>query len=145
MISLVKENSEEVVNLIPRSLKEEINTEISEFIEDMISLAADNLNVDEWELSTHINEISFHNRLKQTIHSILGNALEDLIEEKSEVLAAEWEAHYLPLLKDEYEYDGQVDASARRQDWATFIDMKEKDGDISEFLAFHCDFDVESL
>ena len=145
MISLVKENSEEVVNLIPSSLKEEINTEISEFIEDMISLAADNLNVDEWELSTHINEISFHNRLKQTIHSILGNALEDLIEEKSEVLAAEWEAHYLPPLKDEYEYDGQVDASARRQDWATFIDMKEKDGDISEFLAFHCDFDVESL
>ena len=145
MISLVKENSEELINLIPSSLKEEINTEISEFIEDMISLAADNLNVDEWELSTHINEISFHNRLKQTIHSILGNALEDLIEEKSEVLAAEWEAHYLPLLKDEYEYDGQVDASARRQDWATFIDMKEKDGDISEFLAFHCDFDVESL
>ena len=145
MISLVKENSEEVVNLIPSSLKEEINTEISEFIEDMISLAADNLNVDEWELSTHINEISFHNRLKQTIHSILGNALEDLIEEKSEVLAAEWEAHYLPLLKDEFEYDGQVDTSARRQDWATFIDMKEKDGDISEFLAFHCDFDVESL
>ena len=145
MISLVKENSEELINLIPSSLKEEISTEISEFIEDMISLAADNLNVDEWELSTHINEISFHNRLKQTIHSILGNALEDLIEEKSEVLAAEWEAHYLPLLKDEYEYDGQVDASARRQDWATFIDMKEKDGDISEFLAFHCDFDVESL
>ena len=145
MISLVKENSEEVVNLIPSSLKEEINTEISEFIEDMISLAADNLNVDEWELSTHINEISFHNRLKQTIHSILDNALEDLIEEKSEVLAAEWEAHYLPPLKDEYEYDGQVDGSARRQDWATFIDMKEKDGDISEFLAFHCDFDVESL
>ena len=145
MISLVKENSEEVVNLIPRSLKEEIDTEISEFIEDMISLAADNLNVDEWELSTHINEISFHNRLKQTIHSILDNALEDLIEEKSEVLAAEWEAHYLPPLKDEYEYDGQVDGSARRQDWATFIDMKEKDGDISEFLAFHCDFDVESL
>jgi len=145
MISLVKENSEELINLIPSSLKEEISTEISEFIEDMISLAADNLNVDEWELSTHINEISFHNRLKQTIHSILGNALEDLIEEKSEVLAAEWEAHYLPLLKDEYEYDGQVDGSARRQDWATFIDMKEKDGDISEFLAFHCDFDVESL
>ena len=145
MISLVKENSEEVVNLIPSSLREEIDTEISEFIEDMISLAADNLNVDEWELSTHINEISFHNRLKQTIHSILDNALEDLIEEKSEVLAAEWEAHYLPLLKDEFEYDGQVDGSARRQDWATFIDMKEKDGDISEFLAFHCDFDVESL
>ena len=145
MISLVKENSEELINLIPSSLKEEISTEISEFIEDMISLAADNLNVDEWELSTHINEISFHNRLKQTIHSILDNALEDLIEEKSEVLAAEWEAHYLPLLKDEFEYDGQVDASARRQDWATFIDMKEKDGAISEFLAFHCDFDVESL
>ena len=145
MISLVKENSEELINLIPSSLKEEISTEISEFIEDMISLAADNLNVDEWELSTHINEISFHNRLKQTIHSILGNALEDLIEEKSEVLAAEWEAHYLPPLKDEFEYDGQVDGSARRQDWATFIDMKEKDGDISEFLAFHCDFDVESL
>jgi len=145
MISLVKENSEELINLIPSSLKEEISTEISEFIEDMISLAADNLNVDEWELSTHINEISFHDRLKGTIHSILDNALEDLIQEKSEVLAAEWEAHYLPLLKDEFEYDGQVDASARRQDWATFIDMKEKDGDISEFLAFHCDFDVESL
>ena len=145
MISLVKENSEEVVNLIPRSLKEEIDTEISEFIEDMISLAADNLNVDEWELSTHINEISFHNRLKQTIHSILDNALEDLIEEKSEVLAAEWEAHHLSVIKEEIELDGKVDEPARREDWANFIDMKEKNGDIGEFLAFHCDFDIESL
>jgi len=145
MISLVKENSEEVVNLIPRSLKNEINTEISEFIEDIISLAADNLNVDEWELSTHINEISFHDRLKQTIHSILDNALEDLIEDKSEVLAAEWEAHYLSLIKEEFELDGKVDESARREDWTNFIDMKERNGDIGEFLAFHCDFDVESL
>jgi hypothetical protein len=145
MISLVKEHNEETVNLIPNHLKEEINTEISEFIEDIISLAADTLDVDELDLSTHINEISFHDRLKRTIHSILDNALEDLIDDKSESLAAEWENNHLPVLQHQMEQDGQVDGPARREDWANFIDMKSKNEELGEFLAFHCDWDVENV
>lgn len=145
MISLVKEHNEETVNLIPNDLKEEINTEISEFIEDIISLAADSLDVEEWDLSTHINEISFHDRLKRTIHSILDNALDDLIDDKSQALATEWEFDNLPFIKHDMEQDGQVDGPARREDWANFIDMKSKNGELGEFLAFHCDWDVENL
>ena len=72
-------------------------------------------------------------------------AIEDVIEEKSEELAREWEDYYLPSLRAEMEADGEVDESARRESWANFIDMKERDGDLSEFLAFHCDWDIENL
>jgi hypothetical protein len=123
----------------------ELENRIGDFIDDLVSGLTSEADVDEWEFRDHLNENALADTILAAFAPAFQEALEDLIEEKSDRLAAEWEAHYLPLLKDEYEYDGQVDESARRQDWATFIDMKEKDGAISEFLAFHCDFDVEEL
>jgi len=123
----------------------ELENRIGDFIDDLVSGLTSEADLDEWDFRDHLNENALADTILAAFAPAFQEALEDLIQEKSDRLAAEWEAHYLPLLKDEYEYDGQVDESARRQDWATFIDMKEKDGDISEFLAFHCDFDVESL
>ena len=123
----------------------ELENRIGDFIDDLVSGLTSEADLDEWDFRDHLNENALADTILAAFAPAFQSALEDLIQEKSDRLAAEWEAHYLPLLKDEYEYDGQVDESARRQDWATFIDMKEKDGDISEFLAFHCDFDVESL
>ena len=123
----------------------ELENRIGDFIDDLVSGLTSEADLDEWDFRDHLNESALADTILAAFAPAFQEALEDLIEEKSDRLAAEWEAHYLPLLKDEYEYDGQVDESARRQDWATFIDMKEKDGAISEFLAFHCDFDVESL
>jgi hypothetical protein len=123
----------------------ELENRIGDFIDDLVSGLTSEADIDEWDFRDHLNENALADTILAAFAPAFQEALEDLIEEKSERLAAEWEANYLPLLKDEFEYDGQVDESARRQDWATFIDMKEKDGDISEFLAFHCDFDVEEL
>jgi len=123
----------------------ELENRIGDFIDDLVSGLTSEADLDEWDFRDHLNENALADTILAAFAPAFQEALEDLIQEKSDRLAAEWEAHYLPLLKDEYEYDGQVDESARRQDWATFIDMKEKDGDISEFLAFHCDFDVEEL
>ena len=123
----------------------ELENRIGDFIDDLVSGLTSEADLDEWEFRDHLNENALADTILAAFAPAFQEALEDLIQEKSDRLAAEWEAHYLPLLKDEYEYDGQVDESARRQDWATFIDMKEKDGAISEFLAFHCDFDVEEL
>ena len=123
----------------------ELENRIGDFIDDLVSGLTSEADLDEWDFRDHLNENALADTILKAFSPAFQTALLDLIEEKSERLAAEWEAHYLPLLKDEYEYDGQVDESARRQDWATFIDMKEKDGAISEFLAFHCDFDVEEL
>ena len=123
----------------------ELENRIGDFIDDLVSGLTSEADIDEWDFRDHLNENALADTILAAFAPAFQEALEDLIQEKSDRLAAEWEAHYLPLLKDEYEYDGQVDESARRQDWATFIDMKEKDGAISEFLAFHCDFDVESL
>ena len=123
----------------------ELENRIGDFIDDLVSGLTSEADLDEWDFRDHLNENALADTILAAFAPAFQEALEDLIEEKSERLAAEWEAHYLPLLKDEYEYDGQVDESARRQDWTTFIDMKEKDGAISEFLAFHCDFDVEEL
>jgi len=123
----------------------ELENRIGDFIDDLVSGLTSEADLDEWDFRDHLNENALADTILAAFAPAFQEALEDLIQEKSDRLAAEWEAHYLPLLKDEYEYDGQVDESARRQDWATFIDMKEKDGAISEFLAFHCDFDVESL
>jgi hypothetical protein len=123
----------------------ELENRIGDFIDDLVSGLTSEADLDEWDFRDHLNENALADTILAAFAPAFQEALEDLIQEKSDRLAAEWEAHYLPLLKDEFEYDGQVDESARRQDWATFIDMKEKDGDISEFLAFHCDFDVESL
>jgi len=123
----------------------ELENRIGDFIDDLVSGLTSEADLDEWDFRDHLNENALADTILAAFAPAFQEALEDLIQEKSDRLAAEWEAHYLPLLKDEYEYDGQVDESARRQDWATFIDMKEKDGAISEFLAFHCDFDVEEL
>ena len=123
----------------------ELENRIGDFIDDLVSGLTSEADLEEWDFRDHLNENALADTILAAFAPAFQEALEDLIQEKSDRLAAEWEAHYLPLLKDEFEYDGQVDESARRQDWATFIDMKEKDGAISEFLAFHCDFDVEEL
>jgi len=123
----------------------ELENRIGDFIDDLVSGLTSEADLDEWDFRDHLNENALSDTILKAFSPAFQEALEDLIQEKSDRLAAEWEANYLPLLKDEYEHDGQVDESARRQDWATFIDFKEKNGDISEFLAFHCDFDVEEL
>jgi len=123
----------------------ELENRIGDFIDDLVSGLTLEADLDEWEFRDHLNENALADTILKAFSPALQTALLDLIEEKSNRLAAEWEANHLSVIKDEIEIDGQVDEPARREDWANFIDMKEKNGDISEFLAFHCDFDVEEL
>jgi len=123
----------------------ELENRIGDFINDLVSGLTSEADLDEWDFRDHLNENALADTILKAFSPAFQSALEDLIQEKSERLAAEWEANHLSIIKEEIELDGQVDEPARREDWANFIDMKEKNGDISEFIAFHCDFDVEEL
>ena len=123
----------------------ELENRIGDFIDDLVSGLTSEADLDEWDFRDHLNENALADTILAAFSPAFQAALEDLIQEKSDQLAAEWEANHLSVIKEEIELDGQVDEPARREDWANFIDMKEKNGDISEFIAFHCDFDVEEL
>ena len=123
----------------------ELEDRIGDFIDDLISGLTSETELDEWDLRDHLNENHLSTAILNAFTPMFRVAIEDLIEEKSEELAREWEDYYLPSLRAEMEADGKVDEPARRESWANFIDMKERDGDLSEFLAFHCDWDIENL
>jgi len=123
----------------------ELEDRIGDFIDDLVSGLTSETEMDEWDLRDQLNENHLSTAILNAFTPMLTVAIEDLIEEKSEELAREWEDYYLPSLRAETEADGEVDESARRESWANFIDMKERDGDLSEFLAFHCDWDIENL
>ena len=63
---------------------------------------------------------------------------------ESQVLE-QWIEYCLPTIKEQYEQDGIVDKPARRESWANFIDYLERDGQITEELAFNIDANVEDL
>ena len=123
----------------------ELEDRIGDFIDDLVSGLTSETELDDWDFRDQLNENHLSTAILNAFSPMFKVALEDVIEEKSEELAREWEEYYLPSLRAEMEADGEVDESARRESWANFIDMKEKDGDISEFLAFHCDWDIENL
>ena len=123
----------------------ELEDRIGDFIDDLVSGLTSETELDDWDFRDQLNENHLSTAILNAFTPMFRVALEDVIEEKSEELAREWEEYYLPSLRAEMESDGEVDESARRESWANFIDMKEKNGDISEFLAFHCDWDIENL
>ena len=123
----------------------ELEDRIGDFIDDLVSGLTSETELDDWDFRDQLNENHLSTAILNAFTPMFRVALEDLVEEKSEELAREWEEYYLPSLRAEMESDGEVDESARRESWANFIDMKEKNGDISEFLAFHCDWDIENL
>ena len=123
----------------------ELEDRIGDFIDDLVSGLTSETELDDWDFRDQLNENHLSTAILNAFTPMFRVALEDVIEEKSEELAREWEEYYLPSLRAEAEADGEVDEAARRESWANFIDMKEKDGDISEFLAFHCDWDIENL
>ena len=112
----------------------ELEDRIGDFIDDLVSGLTSETDLDEWDLRDQLNENHLSTAILNAFTPMLTVAIEDVIEEKSEELAREWEDYYLPSLRAEQEADGQVDCSARRESWANFIDMKERDGDLSECL-----------
>ena len=123
----------------------ELEDRIGDFIDDLVSGLTSETELDEWDLRDQLNENHLSSAILNAFSPMLRVAIEDVIEEKSEELAREWEDYYLPSIKEQREQDGHIDEPARRESWANFIDMKERDGDLSQFLAFHCDWDIENL
>lgn len=73
------------------------------------------------------------------------NHVQAVVEVKSEELLEEWKTWCLPIIKEECEQDGVMDRVARREDWSHFIDAKQKNREISEFVAELVDVDVEAV
>jgi len=63
---------------------------------------------------------------------------------ETEVLE-QWIEYCLPVIKEQHEQDGIVDRPARRESWCNFIDHLEKNGHITEDLAFNIDANVCDL
>jgi len=62
--------------------------------------------------------------------------LTDEIYDYSDVdeLSEQWEEYCLPSVKKEYESDGEIDVTARRESWNDFLDSLCQEGKISESL-----------
>ena len=64
---------------------------------------------------------------------------------ETEVLE-QWIELYLPFIKaNEAEHGGRVDRPMRRESWCNFIDSLEKDGQITEDMAYNYDANVCDL
>lgn len=57
----------------------------------------------------------------------------------------QWIEYCLPGIRRTYEQGGNVDRPARRESWSNFIDYLNRDGQISDDMAYNIDANVCDL
>ncbi len=67
-----------------------------------------------------------------------------LVEQTTATLASFNEC-IMPLIREQYESDGEKDYPARREAWCNFIDSQNKDGVITDYEAHNMTANVDTL
>ena len=131
----------------------DITAEIKHATDEAMSVLteelADQLGIDEVDLEWEVQNSSIIEEILIDLREQVGRKALELRDKEfvdaTESLAEEWETYCLPIIKEEYEQDGFVDGPARREDWCNFVDVKCRNGEISQWIADNVDVDVEGL
>lgn len=124
-----------------------IAEKMDDLLDAVLSDVAYDLDVDDADLDYDVmQEVSDEwDTMVDKITEAVENHVQAVVEVKSEQLLEEWKVWCLPIIKEECEQDGVMDRPARREDWCNFVDAKQKNGEISEFVAELVDADVEAV
>ncbi len=137
-----------IINAITHSLTEQLNSAIEDIV---ASVMETHLECDDFDVQYDAAQDALEafggdiDDLAGNITSCIQSAFWDRIAEVKNEVATRFENEVLPNVLAQYEKDGIVDGPARREAWCNFVDMLNKDCDISDYEASIIDFDVESL
>jgi len=67
------------------------------------------------------------------------------LQEQANMVAERYENDVLPYVREQYESDGMKDYPARREAFCNFVDMLNKDGELTDFEASNINIDVDRL
>ena len=67
------------------------------------------------------------------------------LQEQVDMVAERYENDVLPYIREQYESDGMKDYPARREAFCNFVDMLNKDGDLTDYEASNIDIDTDRL
>ena len=67
------------------------------------------------------------------------------LQEQANMVADRFENDILPFVREEFESDGMKDYPARREAFCNFVDMLNKDGELTDFEASNIDIDTDRL
>ena len=130
-------------------MKEAVKHAVAEAMSTLVDELADCTGLDEVDLEVELETNTYMTVLLEDLRAAVRNKAEALldaeVEKAQDQLQEEWETYCLPIIKEEYEQDGEVDEVARCEDWANFVDAKCQNGDITEVVRDLIDVDVEWL
>ena len=124
-----------------------IAEKMDDMLDELLSDLAYDLDLDDADLDYDVKQdVSDEwGTMVDKITEAVENHVQAVVEVKTEQLLEEWKGWSLPIIKKECEQDGVMDGPARREDWCNFVDAKQKNGEISDFVAELVDADVESV
>jgi len=67
------------------------------------------------------------------------------LQEQANMVAKRFEFEVLPIVREQYESDGEKDYPARREAFCNFVDSLNKGGELTDFEASNIDIDVDRL
>jgi hypothetical protein len=67
------------------------------------------------------------------------------LQEQANMVAKRFEFEVLPIIRANFEADGMKDYPARREAFCNFVDMLNKDGEITDYEAANIDIDTARL
>ncbi len=131
------------------NMKEVIDHAIAQAMSTLAEELADQLGLDEVELEDELETDNCWKEMVKDLKEAAKDKAEFMLDQQvstAEIeLVDEWVTYCLPIIKEEYEQDGEVDEVARCEDWANFVDAKCQNGDITEVVRDLIDVDVEWL
>ena len=102
--------------------------------------------IDLWyEVKSNPDVIKAFKTIAESIMDEAQTLREIKLAEQTTATLASFNEHYMPLIRKQYESDGEKDYPARREAWCNFIDSQNKDGELTDYEAHNMTADVDRL
>ena len=117
-----------------------------ESITEQSDVALDVDAIDLWfEIKSNPEVIAAIKVVSQAIIDEAETLRENKLAEQIDMVAERYENDVLPYVREQYESDGMMDYPARREAFCNFVDMLNKDGELTDYEASNIDIDTDSL
>jgi len=117
-----------------------------ESITEQSDVALDVDAIDLWfEVKSNPEVIAAIKVVSQSIIDEAQTLREIKLQEQANMVAKRFEFEVLPFVREEFEADGVKDIPARREAFCNFVDMLNKDGELTDFEASNINIDVDRL
>ena len=117
-----------------------------ESITEQSDVALDVDAIDLWfEVKSNPEVIAAIKVVSQSIIDEAQTLREIKLQEQANMVAKRFEFEVLPFVREEFEADGVKDIPARHEAFCNFVDMLNKDGELTDFEASNINIDVDRL